>query len=146
MSISNVQFNVNDELKSQAAAICEQFGVDLSAMLKIFMQKMVTEKNIPFVLDSNSVLALKLAEYKNYKEIKKSAEKEIKRLEEELKMEMDLHNVDTLSGCGITLKYIEFARHSFDTTGFKTENPEIYEQYTKEVLTHRWIFSEPLVV
>ncbi len=146
MSISNVQFNVNDELKSQATAICEQFGVDLSAALKIFMQKMVAEKNIPFVLDSNSILALKLAEYKNYKEIKKTAEREIKRLEEELKAEMDMHNVNTLSGGGVTLKYIEFSRHSFDQTGFRTENPEIYEQYTKEVLTHKWIFSESLVV
>lgn len=48
MSSSVMQFRVDDELKSQATAVCEELGIDLPIALRMFMKRMVIANGIPF--------------------------------------------------------------------------------------------------
>lgn len=48
MSTSVMQFRVDDELKAQATAVCENLGLDLPTALRIFMKRTVIANGIPF--------------------------------------------------------------------------------------------------
>ncbi len=48
MSTSLMQFRVDDELKAQATAVCENLGIDLPTALRIFMKRTVIANGIPF--------------------------------------------------------------------------------------------------
>lgn len=48
MSRSVMQFQVDDELKKQAVAVCENLGIDLPVALRMFMKRMVIANGIPF--------------------------------------------------------------------------------------------------
>lgn len=48
MSTSVMQFRVDDELKAQATAVCENLGIDLPTALRIFMKRTVIANGIPF--------------------------------------------------------------------------------------------------
>lgn len=48
MGTSVMQFRVDDELKAQASAICEELGIDLPTALRIFMKRTVLANGIPF--------------------------------------------------------------------------------------------------
>ncbi len=48
MSTSVMQFRVDDELKAQAVAVCDNLGIDLPTALRIFMKRTVLENGIPF--------------------------------------------------------------------------------------------------
>ncbi|MCI9306787.1 MAG: type II toxin-antitoxin system RelB/DinJ family antitoxin [Lachnospiraceae bacterium] len=48
MAISVMQFRVDDELKAQATAVCENLGIDLPTALRMFMKRTVLVNGIPF--------------------------------------------------------------------------------------------------
>ncbi len=48
MATSVMQFRVDDELKAQATAVCENLGLDLPTALRIFMKRTVLANGIPF--------------------------------------------------------------------------------------------------
>lgn len=48
MATSVMQFRVDDELKAQASAVCEELGIDLPTALRIFMKRTVIANGIPF--------------------------------------------------------------------------------------------------
>lgn len=48
MASSVMQFRVDDELKAQAAAVCDRLGIDLPTALRIFMKRTVLVNGIPF--------------------------------------------------------------------------------------------------
>ena len=48
MATSVVQFRVDDELKEQATAVCENLGIDLPTALRMFMKRTVLANGIPF--------------------------------------------------------------------------------------------------
>ena len=48
MGTSVMQFRVDDELKRQAAAVCENLGIDLPTALRMFMKRTVLVNGIPF--------------------------------------------------------------------------------------------------
>lgn len=48
MATSVMQFRVDDELKAQASAICENLGIDLPTALRMFMKRTVMVNGIPF--------------------------------------------------------------------------------------------------
>lgn len=48
MATSVMQVRVDDELKVQAAGICEELGIDLPTAIRMFMKRMVLQKGIPF--------------------------------------------------------------------------------------------------
>lgn len=48
MATSVMQFRVDDELKAQASAVCENLGIDLPTALRVFMKRTVIANGIPF--------------------------------------------------------------------------------------------------
>lgn len=48
MATSVIQFQVDDELKEQATAVCENLGIDLPTALRMFMKRTVLINGIPF--------------------------------------------------------------------------------------------------
>ena len=48
MATSIVQFRVDEELKTEATAIYEKLGIDLSTAVRMFLKRSVMEKGIPF--------------------------------------------------------------------------------------------------
>lgn len=48
MATSVMQVRVDDDLKTQAAAICDSLGIDLSTAIRMFMKRMVLQNGIPF--------------------------------------------------------------------------------------------------
>ena len=48
MASSVMQFRVDDELKAQASAVCENLGIDLPTALRMFMKRTVIANGIPF--------------------------------------------------------------------------------------------------
>ena len=63
MATSIVQFRIDDDLKTEATAIYEKLGIDLSTALRMFLKRSVMENGIPFsmTLDKsyNPVFAMK---------------------------------------------------------------------------------------
>ena len=57
MATSIVQFRIDDDLKTQATAIYEELGLDLSTALRIFLKRSVAVRGIPFsmTLDNDTV-------------------------------------------------------------------------------------------
>ena len=43
-----LQVRVDENLKAQAAKICENLGIDLSTAVRMFLHRTVTENGIPF--------------------------------------------------------------------------------------------------
>ena len=48
MATTLMQFRVDDELKAQTTAVCENLGIDLPTALRIFMKRTVIANGIPF--------------------------------------------------------------------------------------------------
>lgn len=48
MATSVMQVRVDDEMKAQATAICEELGIDLPTAIRMFMKRMVLQNGIPF--------------------------------------------------------------------------------------------------
>ena len=48
MSTSLVEVRVDDETKNQAAAICEELGIDLPTAIRMFLKRTVLQNSIPF--------------------------------------------------------------------------------------------------
>lgn len=48
MASSVLQVRVEEELRSQAAAIYEDLGIDIQTAVRIFLKKTVREKGLPF--------------------------------------------------------------------------------------------------
>lgn len=62
MASSIVQFRIDDDLKTEATAIYEKLGIDLSTAVRMFLKRSVMENGIPFPMtlqkDYNSAYAL----------------------------------------------------------------------------------------
>lgn len=48
MASSIIQFRIDDDLKSEATAIYEKLGIDLSTAVRMFLKRSVMENGIPF--------------------------------------------------------------------------------------------------
>lgn len=46
-----VQFDIDEEVRTQAAQIYEQLGLDLQTALTIFLKRSVAEKGLPFSMN-----------------------------------------------------------------------------------------------
>ena len=83
-------------------------------------------------------LADAVAEYKEYKALVKEAEAELERLESVLKGELAKKGVEELDVGGTMVRNTSFIQKRFDSKGFRTENPELYESFVKEVKGYRF--------
>ena len=48
MASSIIQFRIDDDLKTEATAIYEKLGIDLSTAVRMFLKRSVMENGIPF--------------------------------------------------------------------------------------------------
>ena len=48
MPTTVMQVRVDEELKKQAAAVCEELGLDLPTAIRMFMKRTVLQNGIPF--------------------------------------------------------------------------------------------------
>lgn len=67
MSMSSVTVRVDDDIKTQAAQIADDFGFDLSSVTRAFYKQMVRERRIPLTLsypepNDESLASIKAAE------------------------------------------------------------------------------------
>ena len=83
-------------------------------------------------------LEKKVAEYKEFKAMLREAQAEVDRLEEELKKELAKKKVDELAVGDSVVRYTPFVQKRFDSKGFKVANPDVYEQFVREVEGRRF--------
>ena len=83
-------------------------------------------------------LAMKVAQYNEYKALMKEAEAEVARLEAELKKEMERKKVDEMVVGDFKVRWTPMVSKRFDSKGFKAAEPEMYEQWVKEIESRRF--------
>lgn len=82
-----------------------------------------------------------LAELKQYNQMKKELEVEIKKLQDECKEYMTEHELSELfnDDKSIVARYTEVISNRFDTTAFKkSEWSELYQEYSKKITSMRF--------
>lgn len=86
-------------------------------------------------------LTAKAKELKQFKLILEETQKEIKRLEEEIKAEMIQQNLSKLILDSYKISYTPVLSVRFNSTKFKQEQPELYAQYAEEKETFRFTLT-----
>jgi DNA-damage-inducible protein J len=76
-----VRARVEPELKKEATAVLEQYGLDLSTAVRLFMRTVVARKSIAFALTPNPETVAAMQEANGLKGSKQSAEELFKELE-----------------------------------------------------------------
>lgn len=81
---------------------------------------------------------------KNLRELNRMAEElsaEIESIKDEIKSEMTAQNTDVLTGTDFKITWKDVKSSRFDTTAFKKQYFELYELFTKETTSKRFILS-----
>ena len=86
-------------------------------------------------------LDAKVKELRQYKRIKEEADKEIERLETEIKEYMTVKALEILTGDDFKITWKCYPKKSFDTTTFKIAAPELYNKYLKETSYKKFLVS-----
>lgn len=82
---------------------------------------------------------------KKYKEIeakKKEIEKEYKSLKSQIFQEMEEMETSEITQDGLTLAWIVTERSSFDTSVFRVEKPDLYQEYLKTTKVNSLKFAK----
>ena len=87
---------------------------------------------------SKKAAAEKLARYEELKAQVAELEAETKAIEDEFKKELERRNVEALEVGSRTVRWTTFLRSQFDSKGFRKANPELYDEWTKEVSSRRF--------
>jgi len=74
------------------------------------------------------------AKIKEYDEMKKAKESEIKKL-------MDKAGVEELNVAGFVIRYTKFIKNQFDSSKFKKLNLSLYNKYIKQVNSSKFTIS-----
>lgn len=85
-----------------------------------------------------------LAELKEYNQMKKELDSQIKALQDECKLYMTEHELSELfnDDNSIVARYSEVISTKFDTTAFKkSEWSELYQEYSKKVTSMRFTLN-----
>lgn len=85
-----------------------------------------------------------LAELKEYGQMKKELDNQIKALQDECKLYMTEHELSELfnDDNSIVARYSEVISTKFDTTAFKkSEWAELYQEYSKKVTSMRFTLN-----
>lgn len=76
-----------------------------------------------------------------YRRLIEEAEKELAELEDQVKAYMTESGVETLFGDEHKATYKAVTANRFDSTAFKKEHADMYEQYKKETKSMRFTFA-----
>jgi predicted phage-related endonuclease len=75
---------------------------------------------------------------KEYKLLAEDLEAQIRNIEDEIKAEMTVREVDELVAGPFKIKWTKFISNRFDTTAFKKAHEDIYNLFTKPQESRRF--------
>lgn len=81
---------------------------------------------------------------KELRELRRMADEiaaEIETLQDAIKSEMTARNTDTLTGADWKVTWKAVTSKRFDSAAFKKTHGELYEQYTKETTSKRFLIA-----
>ena len=87
---------------------------------------------------TNLEMQNKVLELKELKAMADEVSAEVKKIEEELKAELDAQQVDEMQAGAFKVRYKTIVTTRFDSKAFKAENAELYDRYTKESTSKRF--------
>ena len=73
---------------------------------------------------------------------KKELEKQIDTIKDEIKEHMEKERLEELATTHFITRYITVVTNRFDSTRFKKEHKELYNDYTKQSAGKRFTYSE----
>lgn len=90
---------------------------------------------------SNTEMNSKIKELRELNRMADEIAAEIEAIKDSIKAEMTAQNTDTLTGTDwkVTYKAVESSR--FDSTAFKKNHAELYEQFTKKTTSKRFVLA-----
>ena len=91
-------------------------------------------------MEQNELLA-KLDEIKKLQTMQEELEAQLDTLKNEVKAEMVRQGVEKMLVGRYKVAYTKYTSHRFDSTAFKTEHKDLYEQYTKKIEARRFTIS-----
>lgn len=84
----------------------------------------------------------KVKELKELNTLAKELEKEIEKIEDEIKAEMLKRETEELDIGQYIIRWTSVLTNRFDTKAFKEIMPDVYKQYTKQVASKRFTISD----
>lgn len=81
---------------------------------------------------------------KELRELRRMAEElaaEIEAMQDAIKAEMTARNVDELAGTDWKISWKSVSSSRFDSKAFKATHAELYQQYTREATTRRFVVA-----
>ena len=87
---------------------------------------------------STTEITTKLAALKEWEALAAEAAAEIESLKDEIKKEMECRGVEELEAGQYIARFTTVLSNRFDTTAFKREHGEMYQQYTKQTTSRRF--------
>ena len=70
------------------------------------------------------------------------AKAEAQKIEEQIKTEMDNRNLEELEVGTYIIRYTSVLTSRFDTTAFKKEHANVYNQFLKQIASRRFTISQ----
>ena len=83
----------------------------------------------------------KLKELKEMKVLMEELKDQITGLEDEIKAEMTAQDTDTLRAGAFKATWKPYTSSRFDSSAFKKTHAELYKQYSREIVTKRFLVA-----
>ena len=87
---------------------------------------------------STTEISTKIQTLKEWEALAAEAAAEIESLKDEIKKEMEWRGVEELEAGQYIARFTTVLSNRFDTTAFKREHGEMYQQYTKQTTSRRF--------
>lgn len=99
-------------------------------------------KNIKIMPTTMVKITNKVKELKELKAMAKELDKEIEKIEEELKNELLKRDTEELDVGAYIIRYTKVLSDRLDTKAFKEAMPEVYKMYLKQTASRRFTISD----
>lgn len=90
---------------------------------------------------STNEMESKIRELRELRRMADEIAAEIETLQDAIKSEMTARNTDTLTGTDWKVTWKAVTSKRFDSAAFKKTHSELYEQYTKETTSKRFLIA-----
>lgn len=90
---------------------------------------------------STNEMESKIRELRELRRMADEIAAEIETLQDAIKSEMTARNTDTLTGTDWKVTWKAVTSKRFDSAAFKKNHGELYEQYTKETTSKRFLIA-----
>lgn len=90
---------------------------------------------------SSNEMESKIRELRELRRMADEIAAEIETLQDAIKSEMTARNTDTLTGTDWKVTWKAVTSKRFDSAAFKKTHGELYEQYTKETTSKRFLIA-----